>query len=73
MQERRSDRVAGFRAALERAGAPIGPYDVLVAAQARRRDALLVPANQREFAPCAPPIQCKGKRRKTAGSGPDFI
>lgn len=39
-----------IRAALERAGTPIGPYDVLVAAQARRRDALLVTANQREFA-----------------------
>src|SRR5260370_14207420 len=34
----------------ERAGTPIGPYDVLVAAQARRRDALLVTANEREFA-----------------------
>ena len=26
---------AGYRAALERAGTPIGPYDVLIAAQAR--------------------------------------
>ena len=42
---------AGYiRAALERAGTPIGPYDLLVAAQARRRDALLVTANEREFA-----------------------
>ena len=39
-----------IRAALERAGTPIGPYDILVAAQARRRDALLVTANAREFA-----------------------
>ena len=39
-----------IRAALERLGTPIGPYDVLVAAQARRRDALLVTANGREFA-----------------------
>jgi len=38
-----------IRAALERVGTPIGPYDVLVAAQARRRDALLVTANGREF------------------------
>ena len=38
-----------IRAALERVGMPIGPYDVLVAAQARRRDALLVTANGREF------------------------
>jgi tRNA(fMet)-specific endonuclease VapC len=42
---------AGYiRVALERAGTPIGPYDLLVAAQARRRDALLVTANEREFA-----------------------
>jgi tRNA(fMet)-specific endonuclease VapC len=34
----------------ERAGTPIGPYDVLVAAHARRRGALLVTANEREFA-----------------------
>jgi tRNA(fMet)-specific endonuclease VapC len=39
-----------IRAALERAGTPIGPHDVLVAAQARRRAALLVTANSREFA-----------------------
>jgi len=38
-----------IRAALERAGTPIGPYDVLIAAQARRRDALLVTANGSEF------------------------
>ncbi len=36
-------------AALERLGTPIGPYDVLIAAQARRRRALLVTANGREF------------------------
>jgi tRNA(fMet)-specific endonuclease VapC len=38
-----------IRAALERAGTPVGPYDVLIAAQARRRNALLVTANGREF------------------------
>lgn len=38
-----------IRAALARAGSPIGPYDVLIAAQARRRGALLVTANKREF------------------------
>ena len=38
-----------IRAALERAGKPIGPYDVLVAAQARRRGAVLITANAREF------------------------
>ena len=38
-----------IRAMLARAGTPIGPYDVLIAAQARRRDAVLVTANGREF------------------------
>ncbi len=38
-----------IRAVLEHAGTPIGPYDVLIAAQARRRGALLVTANTREF------------------------
>ncbi|MGE0255099.1 MAG: type II toxin-antitoxin system VapC family toxin [Alphaproteobacteria bacterium] len=39
-----------IRAALARAGTPIGPYDLLIAAQARRRSAVLVTANTREFA-----------------------
>src|ERR1019366_8247964 len=43
-----ADEAGDIRAALERAGTPFGPYDVLVAAQARRRDALLVAANQPE-------------------------
>jgi len=44
-------REAGdIRAALERTGTPIGPYDVLIAAQARRRGAMLATANAREFA-----------------------
>jgi tRNA(fMet)-specific endonuclease VapC len=38
-----------IRADLERRGTPIGPYDILIAAQARRRGALLVTANTREF------------------------
>jgi len=38
------------RVALANAGTPIGPYDVLIAAQARRRGATLVTANVREFA-----------------------
>ena len=45
-----AEEAGDIRAALERGGTPIGPYDVLVAAQARRRDALLVTANEREFA-----------------------
>jgi tRNA(fMet)-specific endonuclease VapC len=45
-----ADEAGDIRAALERVGKPIGPYDVLIAAQARRRDALLVTANGREFA-----------------------
>jgi tRNA(fMet)-specific endonuclease VapC len=43
-------REAGaIRAALAKRGTPIGPYDVLIAAQARQRDAVLVTANVREF------------------------
>jgi tRNA(fMet)-specific endonuclease VapC len=38
-----------IRATLERAGTPIGAHDVLIAAQARRRDAVLITACQREF------------------------
>jgi tRNA(fMet)-specific endonuclease VapC len=44
-------REAGdIRAAVERAGTPIGPYDILIAAQARRRGATLATANVSEFA-----------------------
>jgi len=39
-----------IRAELERKGTPIGHYDYLVAAQARRRGVALVTLNQREFA-----------------------
>lgn len=39
-----------IRADLERKGTPIGYYDYLIAAQARRRSATLVTANSREFA-----------------------
>ena len=53
-----AEEAGGIRAALERAGTPIGAYDVLVAAQARRRDALLVTANQREFAR-VPRLRCE--------------
>jgi tRNA(fMet)-specific endonuclease VapC len=39
-----------LRAALETAGTPIGPYDLLIAAQALRSGATLVTANISEFA-----------------------
>lgn len=45
-----AEEAGDIRAGLERLGTPIGSYDVLVAAQARRRDAILVTANGREFA-----------------------
>jgi tRNA(fMet)-specific endonuclease VapC len=45
-----AEEAGEIRAALERAGTPIGPYDILIAAQARRRGATLVTANTREFA-----------------------
>ena len=41
---------ADIRAELEGKGTPIGHYDYLIAAQARRRGATLVTANIREFA-----------------------
>src|SRR3954447_9724996 len=44
-----AEEAGEIRAQLERSGTPIGPYDVLIAAQARRRNALLVTADQREF------------------------
>jgi tRNA(fMet)-specific endonuclease VapC len=47
-----------IRAGLERLGTPIGSYDVLIAAQARRRDALLVTANGSEFAR-VPRLKCE--------------
>ena len=43
-------RAAGaIRRDLEARGRPIGPYDVLIAGQARARDLVLVTANTREF------------------------
>ncbi len=44
-----AEEAGDIRIKLERAGTPIGPYDILIAAQARRRGALLVTANAREF------------------------
>lgn len=41
--------VGEVRAVLEAAGTPIGAYDTLIAAQARRRGAVLVTGNRREF------------------------
>jgi tRNA(fMet)-specific endonuclease VapC len=44
-------RQAGqVRASLAAAGTPIGPYDVLIAAQALARDLTLITHNTREFA-----------------------
>ena len=43
-------RAGELRAALEALGTPIGPYDVLIAAQALRLDATLITANTGEFA-----------------------
>jgi tRNA(fMet)-specific endonuclease VapC len=44
-----AEEAGRIRAELEGVGTSIGPYDVLIAAQARRRDAVLVTANTREF------------------------
>jgi tRNA(fMet)-specific endonuclease VapC len=40
---------AAIRAKLRRSGEPIGPYDLLIAAQALLRGATLITANTREF------------------------
>ena len=40
---------ASLRTQLERAGTPIGPLDLLIAAQALARDLTLVTNNEREF------------------------
>ena len=45
-----AEEAGEIRAVLEREGRPIGPYDVLIAGQARRRGAILVTANAAEFA-----------------------
>ena len=42
---------ADIRAYLRRQATPIGPYDVLIAGQARRAEASLVTANSKEFQP----------------------
>ena len=44
-----AEEAGDIRAVLESAGTPIGPYDILIAAQARRRGAVLVTANIGEF------------------------
>jgi tRNA(fMet)-specific endonuclease VapC len=45
-----ADEAADIRAYLRRQGTPVGPYDVLIAAQARRAGTMLVTANIGEFA-----------------------
>jgi tRNA(fMet)-specific endonuclease VapC len=44
-----ADHAGDIRAYLESKGTPIGAYDCLIAAQARRRGAALVTLNVREF------------------------
>jgi tRNA(fMet)-specific endonuclease VapC len=49
--DREDARSAGeIRAALKKAGTPIGPYDILIAGQAFARNLILVTNNTREFA-----------------------
>ena len=44
-----ADHAGDIRGHLARLGTPIGPYDVLLAGQARSRGLVLVTANRREF------------------------
>lgn len=48
-EEADAEEAADIRAHLRRQGTPIGPYDVLIAAQARRAGTALVTANTGEF------------------------
>lgn len=50
LEEEDSAIAGALRATLESAGTPIGPYDLLIAAQALRTGATLVTANVKEFA-----------------------
>lgn len=45
-----AEKAGDLRAQLEAAGTPIGPYDLLILAQAVRLSATLVTANVSEFA-----------------------
>jgi tRNA(fMet)-specific endonuclease VapC len=49
LEEPDSVHAADIRAHLRGVGTPIGPYDLWIAAQARRHGATLVTANTREF------------------------
>ena len=44
-----SRQAGAIRAELKKSGTPIGPYDVLIAGQAKARDLVLVSNNIREF------------------------
>ena len=48
-EEADAREAADIRAHLQRLGTPIGPFDLLVASQARRARTTLVTANTREF------------------------
>lgn len=47
--EEDSRQAGEVRAELRKSGSPIGPYDVLIAGQARARDLILISNNVREF------------------------
>ena len=47
--EEDSRQAGEVRAELNKSGSPIGPYDVLIAGQARARDLILISNNVREF------------------------
>jgi len=48
--DKEDSRFAGeIRAQLTKQGTPIGPYDVLIAGQARARDLILITNNMKEF------------------------
>jgi len=57
-----------IRAELRRKGAPIGPYDQMIAGHARARGLILVTNNQVEFE-CVPGLRLENWRDRSPGSG----
>ncbi len=49
LEEDDAQHAGEIRALLANAGTPIGPYDVLIAGQARARNLMLITRNVREF------------------------
>lgn len=56
--EEAAGHFGGIRAALERQGRVIGPYDLMIACHARSRGLVVVTGNSGEFS-CVPGLRCE--------------